>query len=101
MNFGRFDLPSRKPKHATHHVQYNRLRRIEGQVRGLQKMIMEEQYCIKILEQFKSVHGALKIVELDIFQKHVESCVLSALKQRSSKDIKILYYKLTNIIHLQ
>jgi DNA-binding FrmR family transcriptional regulator len=74
--------------HATHKAQTNRLRRIEGQVRGLQKMILDEKYCVSILTQFKSVHAALNVVEFEIMKKHVENCVVIAVEKGSRKNIE-------------
>jgi DNA-binding FrmR family transcriptional regulator len=58
-----------------------RLRRIEGQVRGLQRMIEEEKYCIDILTQSSSVQAALQQVELILLENHMHHCVTSAIQQ--------------------
>ncbi len=52
-----------------------RLRRIEGQVRGLQRMIDEETYCIDVLTQIASVTKALQSVALGLLDEHVRHCV--------------------------
>ena len=54
---------------TSHHKQLVSLKRIEGQVRGVQKMIEEERYCIDILTQLHSVVGAILRVEDNIFKK--------------------------------
>lgn len=87
-----------KVPHATHHGQVNRLKRIEGQVRGLQKMIASEKYCINILQQFKSVHAALGVVEVEIMRRHVESCLISAVKRGSKKEIDAKLIEVMNVI---
>lgn len=56
-----------------------RLRRIEGQVRGVQKMIDEEQYCVDVLTQVSSVMAALQGVGLIVLEDHIQGCVRSAL----------------------
>jgi DNA-binding FrmR family transcriptional regulator len=56
-----------------------RLKRIEGQVRGLQRMVEEERYCIDILTQLAAVQRALEAVELEILDEHVRHCVGGAL----------------------
>jgi len=56
-----------------------RLRRIEGQVRGIQKMIQEDRYCVDILAQFASVKSALSGVELSLLESHMRGCVAEAL----------------------
>jgi DNA-binding FrmR family transcriptional regulator len=63
-----------------HHNQINALKRIEGQIRGLQKMILEKKYCVDILLQFKSAHSALRRVELEIIKCYVGNCVAGAAK---------------------
>ncbi len=59
----------------------SRLRRIEGQVRGLQKMVDEDQYCIDILTQISSVMAATKKVGLIILDDHIHGCVRDAVKK--------------------
>ena len=72
--------------HPYHDSQVNRLRKIEGQVRGLQKMIEERRYCMDIVSQLRAVHGALKKVELGILETHLQHCVQDALNSRNSED---------------
>lgn len=57
-----------------------RLSRIEGQVRGLQKMIEDDRYCVDILVQIKAVKAALKKVEGELLKDHVDHCIASAMK---------------------
>jgi DNA-binding FrmR family transcriptional regulator len=57
-----------------------RLRRIEGQVRGLQKMIDEEQYCVDVLTQVSSVMAALQKVGMIILEDHINGCVRGAIE---------------------
>ena len=52
-----------------------RLKRIEGQVRGLQRMIDEERYCIDVLTQISAVNAALDSVALKVLEDHVAHCV--------------------------
>ena len=70
-------------KNPDHKKNIVALKRIEGQVRGLQRMIDERKYCIDIIGQIESVKGALARVEREIFQTHLENCVVKALKGRS------------------
>lgn len=58
-----------------------RLRRIEGQVRGLQRMVEEERYCADILTQIASVQQALKGVSRELLRNHLKHCVSSALRK--------------------
>ncbi len=57
-----------------------RLRRIEGQVRGIQRMIDEDKYCVDILTQINAIRGGLKQVGLKILDKHTHGCVQRAIK---------------------
>lgn len=63
-----------------------RLRRIEGQVRGLQKMIDEEKYCVDVLTQVSSVMAALQGVGLIVLEDHIQGCVRSAIESGESGD---------------
>ena len=56
-----------------------RLRRIEGQVRGVQKMVDEDRYCIDVLTQVGAVKAALDAVALLLLQDHTEHCVVEAI----------------------
>jgi DNA-binding FrmR family transcriptional regulator len=67
-----------------------RLRRIEGQVRGLQRMIDEDEYCIDVLTQIVSVTKALQGVGLGLLDEHVRHCVRdAATADRADGDAKI------------
>ncbi|MCK9603538.1 MAG: metal-sensitive transcriptional regulator [Candidatus Omnitrophica bacterium] len=71
---------------TTHKEQLEFLKKIEGQVRGLQRMIEEERYCIDIIIQIHSVIGALHRVEDEIFKKHIDGCVVQALRGKSEAE---------------
>ena len=58
----------------------NRLRNIEGQVRGLQRMVEEDQYCIDILTQISAVRSALNSVGMKILRRHIDTCVSESIK---------------------
>jgi CsoR family transcriptional regulator, copper-sensing transcriptional repressor len=58
---------------------HNRLRRIEGQVRGLQRMVEEDAYCIDILTQVAAVQTALEQVAVNVLDGHVRHCVADAV----------------------
>jgi len=57
-----------------------RLRRIEGQVRGLQRMVDEDAYCIDVLTQISAVTGALQGVALELLEGHLDHCVRAAIE---------------------
>jgi DNA-binding FrmR family transcriptional regulator len=58
----------------------NRLRRIEGQVRGLQRMVEEDTYCIDILTQVSAATKALETVALSLLDEHLRHCVMDAAR---------------------
>jgi DNA-binding FrmR family transcriptional regulator len=64
--------------HGNKDAYLKRLRRIEGQARGLQRMVEEEQYCIDILTQVSAMTKALQAVSLSLLEEHLEHCVLGA-----------------------
>ena len=68
-------------KKTTHEEKIVPLKRIEGQIRGVQKMIEEKRYCVDILTQLHSVVGAILRVEDDILTKHLQTCVSDELKR--------------------
>ncbi|WP_188207532.1 metal-sensing transcriptional repressor [Alkalibacillus aidingensis] len=59
----------------------NRLKRIEGQVRGLQKMIEDDRYCVDVLVQISAVNAALNKVGYSMMERHARMCVNQAAKQ--------------------
>ncbi|MGI8614390.1 MAG: metal-sensitive transcriptional regulator [Nocardioidaceae bacterium] len=67
-----------------------RLRRIEGQVRGLQKMVEDDKYCIDILTQVSAATKALQAVALGLLDEHLAGCVVEAAKAGGPEaDIKV------------
>ena len=66
-----------------------RLRRIEGQVRGIQRMVDEEAYCVDILTQLSSIVAAEEQVALLLLRDHVEHCVRESIEEGTDADEKI------------
>jgi len=71
---------------TTHEEQLQFLKKIEGQVAGIQRMIEEKRYCVDILMQIRSVIGALRRVEGQIYKKHLDGCVAGALRGKSEEE---------------
>ncbi len=63
-----------------------RLRRIEGQVQGIQRMVVEEKYCVDILLQLMAVQGAVEQVQKLVLAQHIESCVSDAIRSGNARD---------------
>jgi len=74
-----------------------RLKRIEGQVRGLQKMVESDRYCIDILTQTASVVSALRGVEDLVMEQHMQTCVKDAMR---SDDIEVQGQKIDEVLQV-
>ena len=59
----------------------NRLNRVEGQVRGVKKMLEEEQYCVDILTQVSAIQAALNAFNKELLSSHIHSCVVEEIQQ--------------------
>ncbi|MDH4224327.1 MAG: metal-sensitive transcriptional regulator [Deltaproteobacteria bacterium] len=78
-----------------HESQLTRLGKIEGQLKGVRKMIEERRYCIEIISQIKAVQGALKQVEMGVLENHIHHCVKEAVR---GKDQDTLEKKLEEVV---
>jgi DNA-binding FrmR family transcriptional regulator len=67
------------------HLQ-DRLRRIEGQIRGIQRMVDEDQYCIDVLTQVNSASSALRSVGMGLLDEHVRHCVRESIQEGSGDE---------------
>jgi DNA-binding FrmR family transcriptional regulator len=74
-----------------HKEQIPRLNRIEGQVRGITRMIRDERYCVDILTQLRAVSRALDKVHENVFREHLEGCVRESMEggRPEEKSVKI------------
>ena len=68
-----------------HSKEINRLKRIEGQVRGVRGMVENQEYCVDILHQLKAVRSSIKSLEQNILEKHLEHCVHAAFQGKHSE----------------
>jgi DNA-binding FrmR family transcriptional regulator len=75
-----------------------RLRRIEGQVRGLHRMVEEDRYCADILTQIASVHEALRSVGRELMRNHLKHCAASAIKAGEA-EAEAMYDELLELIY--
>jgi CsoR family transcriptional regulator, copper-sensing transcriptional repressor len=75
-----------------------RLRRIEGQVRGLQKMVEEDRYCADVLTQISSVHEALRSVARELMRNHLKHCATTAIRAGDEK-AEEMYDELVELMH--
>ena len=75
-----------------------RLRRIEGQVRGLHKMVEEDRYCADVLTQIASVHEALRGVGRELMRNHLKHCATSAIRAGNA-DAESMYDELVDMMY--
>lgn len=86
----------KNPDHTSNLVA---LRRIEGQVRGVQKMIEDGKYCVDIITQIQATRGALSAVAEKILEKHFHHCVTDAIKGPSVKEKEKKIDEILSLIH--
>lgn len=76
-----------------------RLKKIEGQMAGLARMIQQDRYCIEILTQISSIHEALRGVGKVVMQNYLENCATVALRSRNKQKAKQIYKELMDVIY--
>jgi DNA-binding FrmR family transcriptional regulator len=76
----------------------NRLRRIEGQVRGIQKMMDEERYCADVLTQVASVQEALRGVSRSLLHNHLQHCASEAIRSEDPAKAEAMYQELLDLV---
>jgi DNA-binding FrmR family transcriptional regulator len=77
----------------------HRLRRIEGQVRGLQKMVEDDRYCADIITQVASVQEALRGVARNLMKNHLHHCAAKALQSGKKQQTEAMYNELLELIY--
>jgi DNA-binding FrmR family transcriptional regulator len=75
-----------------------RLRRIEGQVRGLQKMVEDDRYCADVMTQISSVHEALRSVGRELMRNHLRHCATAAIRSGGA-DAEPMYDELVEMMY--
>ena len=85
-------MPDKKPgiKHYLYTQEkdsiINRMKRIEGQAKGIERMIEENRYCIDIVQQLTALSSATEEVSLIVLQNHIEGCVTDAIQEQRGED---------------
>lgn len=74
-------------KHPNHGAELARLNRAIGQLEGIKKMINEERYCVDILIQLKAARSAVKNIEMNVLERHMQMCLLKASKSGDEDEI--------------
>lgn len=75
-----------------------RLRRIEGQIRGLQAMVEDDRYCADVLTQIASVHEALRSVGKELMRNHLRHCATTAVR-KGGDDAEAMYDELLDLMY--
>jgi DNA-binding FrmR family transcriptional regulator len=83
----------------TKHAVLTRLRRIEGQVRGLQRMVETERYCADVLTQLSSVHEALRGVGRAMLHNHLKHCATEAIRSGDPDRAEAMYEELMELLY--
>ena len=84
---------------AARHDLLLRLRRVEGQVRGVQKMVDAERYCPDVLVQMSAIHESLRAVERILMKDHLQHCATEALRSGDAKQAQRTYDELTELFY--
>ena len=77
----------------------NRLRRIEGQIRGLQTMVEQDRYCPDVLVQVASVQEALRGVGRNLMKNHLQHCATEAISSGKPKEMAAMYDELLELVY--
>ena len=84
---------------ATKTANLRRLKRIEGQVRGIQRMIEEDRYCADVMTQIGSVHEALRAVGRGVMGNHLRHCAAEAIRGGDEKTRESMYDELVELMY--
>lgn len=84
-------------KNPDHTSAMSRLKKVNGQIRGIETMIEENRYCVDILIQFRAIAAALNVIESAILARHIKSCVIDAIR---SRDDQVIDKKVAELIKL-
>ncbi|MFO6463437.1 metal-sensitive transcriptional regulator [Jannaschia sp. KMU-145] len=96
------DMDGRKafiwPMHENREAALKRLKRLEGQVRGVARMVEEDRYCVDILTQIAAVRAALKGVEKLVIEDHASHCIEDALASGDRTDQRAKFMELIQLL---
>lgn len=81
-----------------HESQLTRLNKIEGQLKGIRRMIEERRYCVDIMDQIKAVRGALDKVEMGVLEKHIHHCVRESVEAGDGEQLEEKVEELVKVL---
>ena len=99
---GEPDIPGRKAVGVDTEIKASNLRRlsrIEGQIRGIQRMVEDDRYCADILTQVTSAQEALRAVARALMRNHLAHCATHAIRTGSTEERQAMYDELLEIIY--
>jgi CsoR family transcriptional regulator, copper-sensing transcriptional repressor len=85
-------------KGTCHRDQLTALKRVEGQVRGIQKMIEDQRYCVEILNAISAIRGALRKIETHVLKDHLNACAKNAFEGKSKQDKEKKLEEIVNLL---
>ena len=77
----------------------NRIKKIRGQIQGIEKMIQDDRYCVDILQQISSVHEALRGLGKEVMRNYLEQCATQAILSKKREKQEMIYTELMDIIY--
>jgi DNA-binding FrmR family transcriptional regulator len=84
--------------YPNHESQLTRLNKIEGQLKGIRRMIEERRYCVDIIDQIKAIRGALDQVQMGVLEKHVHHCVRESVEARDGSQLEDKVEELVKVL---
>ena len=93
-----FSMEGTAQAHPSHQDQLDRLRRVEGQVKGISKMVQDRRYCVDILTQLRAARAALRKVEQGVLHTHAEHCVADALRRGDKREAEKKIAELISVV---
>lgn len=84
--------------HPDHSSVLGSLQKVQGQLAGIERMILARRYCADILIQFRAAGSAMRVIEADIFRKHVKNCVVQAVRSENSSELDDKIEELVKLI---
>lgn len=85
-------------KNPNHASEVGKINRAIGQLEGVKKMIEDGRYCVEIIQQLKAARSATKNVELSILKRHMQMCLIKAVKNQDEQELLIKIDELQNLI---
>ena len=76
----------------------NRLSRIEGQIRGIKQMLLDNKYCVDILTQTTAISSAINSFEKEMLESHIRSCVIDGVRQGDDEKVEELIHTIERFI---